>query len=184
MIHPSIRGRILFSASNAQSLLCAFRAGIQQSSRNSVVIQKAGYQIPARSSKGRIKLSPAPSSKIPKGSNAIDLLQNRLKKELDNDGWRQKLFERSSPNALRPGDVVRVHFKPNQDSTTIMGTIMGIRRAGLDTSVRIRTEVARLGVEMSIKVYSTSVRTFEFVSRAAKRARRAKLYYLRPDERK
>ncbi|KAJ8099307.1 translation protein SH3-like domain-containing protein [Lipomyces tetrasporus] len=170
-----------FSA--AETCLTALRNQMTTTLSDSRHVQNAGYQLSSKPKKAPIKIrQPAPSL-LPKGSEPKQLLEQKLTSELDPTGWRRQLFQRSSPLALRPGDVVRVHFH-SETSHTFVGTIMVIRRRGLDTSVRLRSEVAQLGVEMSVKVYSTSVKNFEFISRAVKKARRAKLYYLRPDEKK
>ncbi|KAK9376067.1 mitochondrial 54S ribosomal protein bL19m [Lipomyces chichibuensis] len=167
----------------AETCLSALRSAISMTLEDSRRVQNAGYQLNRKPAKVPIKiLQPGPSL-LPKGSEPKQLLEQKLTSELDPTGWRQQLFQRSSPLALRPGDVVRVVFN-SETNQTFVGTIMAIRRRGLDTSVRLRSEVAQLGVEMSVKVYSTSVKNFEFISRAVKKARRAKLYYLRPDEKK
>lgn len=129
------------------------------------------------------KIPVSPPSLLPANTHPIIYITDQLKKDLDPTGWRRKLFERSSDICVKPGDVIRVLFR-GESRDAFTGTIMGIKRAGLDTSVRLRSEVAQVGIELSVKVYSTSVENFEFISRATKRARRAKLYYLRPDERK
>ncbi|KAK9460352.1 mitochondrial 54S ribosomal protein bL19m [Lipomyces oligophaga] len=119
---------------------------------------------------------------LPSNVNPIKLVEEKFIKERgDPTGWRGKLFNRSSEIGVRPGDVIRVLY---QDKSSFTGTIMAIKRSGLGSSVRLRSTAAQLGIELSVKIYSPLVRTFEFISRAQKRARRAKLYYLRPDERK
>ena len=56
---------------------------------------------------------------------------------------------------------------------------MNIRRRGVDTSVLLRNQLTRMGTEMWVKVYSPTVVGIEVVQRAEKRARRARLYYMR-----
>ena len=43
----------------------------------------------------------------------------------------------------------------------------------------LRNRVLTVGVEMWVKIYSPNVRSLEIVKRAEKRARRARLYYMR-----
>lgn len=56
---------------------------------------------------------------------------------------------------------------------------MNIRRRGVDTSILLRAQMTRIGTEMWVKVYSPTVVGIEVVQRAEKRARRARLYYMR-----
>ena len=56
---------------------------------------------------------------------------------------------------------------------------MSIRRRSVDTGVLLRNRLSMTGVEMWVKIYSPNVRSIEVVKRAEKRARRARLYYLR-----
>ncbi|KAK9369565.1 translation protein SH3-like domain-containing protein [Lipomyces kononenkoae] len=166
-----------------ENCLSALRSATVATLKDSRQVPNAGYQLNRKLTKTPIKIHhPAPCL-LPKGSEPKQLLEQKLISELDPTGWRRQLFQRSSPLALRAGDVVKVLFN-SETNQTFVGTIMAIRRRGVDTSVRLRSEVGQLGVEMSVKVYSTSVKAFEFVSRALKKARRAKLYYLRPDEKK
>lgn len=53
-------------------------------------------------------------------------------------------------------------------STTFSGVLLGIVRKnyGVDTSFRLRTVVARTGVEMCFKVSSTMIQDIALVSRA------------------
>ena len=56
---------------------------------------------------------------------------------------------------------------------------LNIRRQGVDTAVLLRNELTRVGVEMWYKIYSPNVEGIEVVQRRVKRARRARLYYMR-----
>ena len=49
----------------------------------------------------------------------------------------------------------------------------------MDTSILLRNQLTRVGTEMWVKVYSPTVVGIEVVQRAEKRARRARLYYMR-----
>lgn len=59
------------------------------------------------------------------------------------------------------------------------GVCIDIRRRGVDTAILLRGQLTRVGVEMWYKVYSPLVEGIEVVQRAAKRARRARLTYMR-----
>lgn len=54
-----------------------------------------------------------------------------------------------------------------------------MRRRGTDTAILLRNTMMLTGVEMWVKVFSPNLRSLEVVSRAKKRARRARLYYMR-----
>ncbi len=49
----------------------------------------------------------------------------------------------------------------------------------MDTGILLRNKLLMVGVEMWVKVYSPNVQAIEVVKRAEKRARRARLYYMR-----
>jgi large subunit ribosomal protein L19 len=59
------------------------------------------------------------------------------------------------------------------------GVVMSIKGSGPHKAVLLRNHLTAIGTEMSVKVYSPTVQGMEIVQRAAKRARRAKLTYLR-----
>jgi hypothetical protein len=59
------------------------------------------------------------------------------------------------------------------------GVCINIRRRGVDTSILLRAQLTRVGTEMYVKVFSPTVVGIEVVQRAEKRARRARLYYMR-----
>jgi hypothetical protein len=74
------------------------------------------------------------------------------------------------------GDILMVRFATGDP---FAGVCMNIRRQGVDTAVLLRSQLTRVGTEMWVKVYSPTVAGIEVVQRAEKRARRARLYYLR-----
>ena len=49
----------------------------------------------------------------------------------------------------------------------------------MDTAVLLRNRMMVTGVEVWVKIYSPNVTAIEVVKRAEKRARRARLYYMR-----
>lgn len=59
------------------------------------------------------------------------------------------------------------------------GVCINIRRRGIDTAILLRGQLTRVGVEMWYKIYSPNVVGIEVVQRRAKRARRARLTYMR-----
>jgi ribosomal protein L19 len=96
---------------------------------------------------------------------------------LDPTGERKALFDyRRNPRSVKVGDILRVTFK---NGDPFSGVCLSIRLRGVDTSFLLRNELTRVGVEMSVKVFSPNVESVEIVQRAEKRKRRARLYYMR-----
>jgi large subunit ribosomal protein L19 len=95
---------------------------------------------------------------------------------LDPAGSRTRLFDRSNPEAAKVGDILLVRQKTGEPFS---GVCMNIRRRGQDTSILLRNQLTRVGVEMWFKIYSPAVTGIEVVQRREKRARRARLYYMR-----
>jgi len=122
----------------------------------------------------RIKVHPPPPG--PPTKDPISVLTAAQIKALDPSGSRAKLFSRSDPQAIRPGDIVYVRRKNGEPFS---GVLLNIRRCGIDTSILLRDHLTKLGVEMWLKVYSPIIDSINLVQRKEKRARRAKLYYMR-----
>ena len=74
------------------------------------------------------------------------------------------------------GDILLVTFKTGDP---FAGVCLSIKRRGVDTGILLRNQLLMVGVEMSVKIYSPNVTAIEVVKRAEKRARRAKLTYMR-----
>lgn len=96
---------------------------------------------------------------------------------LDPSGARQKMFSRHNRDAIRVGDVLRVRRKNGEQP--FAGVLINIRRRGVDSAFLLRGQVTRLGVEVWFKLYSPTIEGIDLVQRREKRARRAKLYYMR-----
>lgn len=97
--------------------------------------------------------------------------------EIDPNGERKALFDyRRNPRSVKPGDIVRVTFK---NGDPFNGVVLSIKLRGIDTSFLLRNELTRVAVEMSVKVFSPNVQSVEIVQRAARKPRRARLYYMR-----
>ncbi|KAH6639068.1 translation protein SH3-like domain-containing protein [Boeremia exigua] len=95
---------------------------------------------------------------------------------LDPTGARTRLFDRTNPEAAKLGDILLVR---QRSGDPFAGVCINIRRRGVDTAILLRGQLTRVGVEMWYKVYSPLVEGIEVVQRAAKRARRARLTYMR-----
>lgn len=99
-------------------------------------------------------------------------------KVLDPTGARTRLFDDANPERVQPGDILLVRLKSGDP---FAGVCLSIRRRNspIDTAVLLRNQLTRVGVEMWYKVYSPNVEGIEIVQRKQKRARRARLYYMR-----
>jgi large subunit ribosomal protein L19 len=97
---------------------------------------------------------------------------------LDPTGARTRLFAPTNPERPQCGDILLIRLRTGDP---VSGVIMSIRQrhSPIDTAVLLRNQLTRVGVEVWWKIYSPNVEGIEVVQRAAKRARRANLYYLR-----
>ena len=132
----------------------------------------------ATSTSKRIKTYPPPPSTaalIPNRSPINHLTTVQLQ-TLDPTGQRQGLFSRTSREAARVGDILLVRQKGGDP---FAGVCLNIRRRGIDTAILLRNQLTRVGVEMWFKIFSPNVEGIELVKRREKRARRARLYYMR-----
>jgi ribosomal protein L19 len=86
------------------------------------------------------------------------------------------LFDSNNKDRAKPGDILLTTFRSGEPFS---GVIMSIKGSGPHRAVLLRNHLTAVGTEMSIKVYSPTVQSMEIVQRATRRARRAKLTYLR-----
>lgn len=107
---------------------------------------------------------------------AIDDKQIQI---LDPTGARSRLFDPRNRDGAKPGDIILATFKTGEPFS---GVAMSIKYRGPHTSVLLRNQVTRVGTEMDIKVFSPLVQSMEVAQKAAKRPRRARLFYLRKPE--
>ncbi|KAF1941174.1 hypothetical protein EJ02DRAFT_348346 [Clathrospora elynae] len=95
---------------------------------------------------------------------------------LDPTSARTRLFAKDNAECARVGDILLVR---QRSGDPFAGVCINIRRRGVDTAILLRGQLTRVGVEMWYKIYSPLVEGIEVVQRAAKRARRARLTYMR-----
>ncbi|KAI5277653.1 hypothetical protein KEM52_004886, partial [Ascosphaera acerosa] len=104
---------------------------------------------------------------------------------LDPTGARAALFDKRNREGVKVGDVLRVTFRSgdpfNGVCMDIRGGGNGGRGRGVDTAFLLRNHLTKVAAEMWVKVFSPNVLSVEVVQRAEKRARRARLTYLRWD---
>ncbi|GAW19273.1 hypothetical protein ANO14919_087590 [Xylariales sp. No.14919] len=116
-----------------------------------------------------------PSSKA-SAPAPLDSYHAQQIRRLDPKGLRKRLFSKANPDAAKPGDVLQVTTKRGEP---FAGVCLSIRRAGVDTAILLRNTVTKIGVEMWYKIYSPNILGIEIVWRRPKRARRARLTYMR-----
>ncbi|PHH62152.1 hypothetical protein CDD81_7526 [Ophiocordyceps australis] len=103
-------------------------------------------------------------------------LQKQQIAQLDPTGARTRLFSRHESDAAKVGDVLQVTSKLGE---SFAGVMLQIRRRGVNTAIQLRGQLMRTSIEMWYKVYSPTVKSIEIVWRRPKRARRARLTYMR-----
>ena len=93
----------------------------------------------------------------------------------------EKPYYRTDIPEFRPGDTVRVTYKVKEGNRTRLqafeGTVIKIKRNGLNTSFTVRKISHGVGVERIFPMHSPLIEKVEVTFRG--RVRRAKLYYLR-----
>lgn len=96
---------------------------------------------------------------------------------MDPTGARTALFSKSNRDAVKVGDILLVTHR--RGGEPFAGVCLSIRRRGIDTAILLRNHLSKVGVEMWYKIYNKNVAGIEIVKRRPKRARRARLTYMR-----
>lgn len=97
---------------------------------------------------------------------------------MDPTGTRTHLFSRKNSDRARMGDVLIV--TPSKAGGEIFGgVLLAVRHSGIETAILLRGQLAKTSVEMWFKIYSRSVASIDIAQRAKRRARRAKLTFMR-----
>ena len=135
-----------------------------------------GINSDSRIVKQKLKVYPPPPSAAAASREPIKDFTNDQLRILDPTGARTNLFSKDNPECARVGDILLVRLK---DGDPYAGVCINIRRRGVDTGILLRNQLTRVGVEMWYKIYSPNVQGIEVVQRKEKRARRARLTYMR-----
>ncbi|KAF9153888.1 hypothetical protein BG015_002368 [Linnemannia schmuckeri] len=115
-----------------------------------------------------------------KGQGLMQLIAKEEVKRMGADG-RSKLFNKSHPDCLRPGDVVLVETLNSMSAdktSTFVGVLIAMDRRGLHSNFTVRNVVLKVGVEMKYMLYSPMIKSVRIMKRG-EGFRRAKLFYLR-----
>ncbi|KAF2467919.1 uncharacterized protein BDR25DRAFT_291368 [Lindgomyces ingoldianus] len=121
----------------------------------------------------------APESPLKRCTDPISTVHASQISLLDPTGARTRLFSKTNPECARVGDILLVRMRTGDPFS---GVCINIRRRGVDTAILLRGQLTRVGVEMWYKIYSPLVEGIEVVQRVAKRARRARLTYMRKEK--
>ncbi|PHH78046.1 hypothetical protein CDD82_3247 [Ophiocordyceps australis] len=124
----------------------------------------------------RFQLWPQLPAVAPAYKDPMPELQKQQIAQLDPTGARTRLFSRNEPDAAKVGDVLQVTSKLGEP---FAGVMLQIRRRGVNTAIQLRGQLMRTSIEMWYKIYSPTVKSIEIVWRRPKRARRARLTYMR-----
>ncbi|KAK7918255.1 ribosomal protein L19 [Apiospora marii] len=119
--------------------------------------------------------APPPSARAAHPNPLISYHAQQIRR-LDRTGARTALFSKKNPDAAKPGDVLQVTTNRGEP---FAGVCLSIKRAGVDTAILLRNHLTKVGVEMWYKIYSPNVLGIEIIWRRPKRARRARLYFMR-----
>jgi ribosomal protein L19 len=95
---------------------------------------------------------------------------------LDATGARTRLFSRNHADSAKVGDVLMVTTKSGEPFS---GAFIQMRRRGVDTAILLRGQMMKTGVETWFKIYSPTVTGIDIIWRKPKRARRARLTFMR-----
>jgi ribosomal protein L19 len=126
----------------------------------------------------KIKNFPSPPSAGTICADPVKRITEEQLAVLDPTGARTRLFAADNAERVRPGDILLVRLRGGDP---FAGVCLDIRQRNspIDTAILLRNQLTRVGVEMWYKIYSPNVEGIEIVQRRAKRARRAKLTYMR-----
>ena len=123
-----------------------------------------------------MKVYPPPPSSRNVSKEPIQDVTSAQLAILDPTGARTNLFSKANTEAAKVGDILLVRLK---NGDPFAGVCINIRKRGVDSGILLRNELTRVGVEMWFKIYSPNVEGIEVVQRKEKRARRARLTYMR-----
>ncbi|KAL2181834.1 mitochondrial 54S ribosomal protein bL19m [Thermothelomyces heterothallicus CBS 202.75] len=137
--------------------------------RKTKTLRTAFAVYPSTVAAGSKSLTPPPA-------NALQALHEAQIKKMDPTGARTALFAKTR-EAAKVGDVLMVTHR--RGGEPFAGVLLSIRRRGIDTAILLRNHLGKVGVEMWFKIYNKNVAGIEIVKRRNKRARRARLTYMR-----
>ncbi|KAI4303822.1 hypothetical protein MLD38_039411 [Melastoma candidum] len=109
----------------------------------------------------------------------LDKTARHIMNILDKEAVDEVRSQREIPD-IRPGYIVQLKVEVPENKRRVQvlkGIVIARRNAGLNSTFRIRRQVAGVGVENLFPLYSPNIKEIKVLDK--KKVRRAKLYYLR-----
>lgn len=117
-----------------------------------------------------------PLPKLRQGKDLMLFVKEAQYNKFDPSGVKRKILDKSNPEKLRSGDVVRIVYK---EQSPAVGAVIAINKSGLGTTLLLRNMITGVGVEIHVPVFSPMVERIDIVRRPAKYKGRTKHYYIR-----
>ncbi|ODQ65252.1 hypothetical protein NADFUDRAFT_46971 [Nadsonia fulvescens var. elongata DSM 6958] len=137
--------------------------------------QTANFIVPS-SEKKIIPIYRAYPSLINKGENIVKVTEQKYVDKFDPNNIRRDLIRRNSQNRINVGDIVRV---TNKDNSSFTGMCLAIRRAGLGSTVLLRNQIKKMGIDMRFSIFNPKHIKVEIVRKSAKKYKTEKIYYVK-----
>lgn len=109
----------------------------------------------------------------------LDKTAKHIMNIIDKEAVQKVQTEKEIPD-IRPGYIIQLKVEVPENKrrvSTLKGIVIARRNAGLNTTFRLRRQVAGVGVESVFPLYSPNIKEMKVLDK--KKVRRAKLYYLR-----
>ncbi|CAN0891352.1 50S ribosomal protein L19, chloroplastic [Linum grandiflorum] len=109
----------------------------------------------------------------------MDKTARNIMQILNREAVKEVSTQREIPD-IRPGYIVQLKVEVPENKrrlSTIKGIVIARRNAGINSTFRVRRQVAGVGVESLFMLYSPNIKEVKILDK--KKVRRAKLYYLR-----
>jgi large subunit ribosomal protein L19 len=124
----------------------------------------------------KFKIWPQVQSARDKMPDPMPTLHEQQIARLDPTGARTRMFSKDLSDSAKVGDVLMVTPKSGEP---FAGVFLQIRRRGVATAIQLRGQLMKVSVEMWYKIYSPTTKAIDIIWRRPKRARRARLTYMR-----
>lgn len=109
----------------------------------------------------------------------LDKTARHIMQIIDKEAVEEVKTSREMPE-IKPGYIIQLKVEVPENKrrvSIIKGIVIAMRKAGLNTTFRIRRLVGGVGIENLFPLYSPNIKEIKVLEK--KRVRRAKLYYLR-----
>ncbi|XP_075663403.1 uncharacterized protein LOC142632983 [Castanea sativa] len=109
----------------------------------------------------------------------LDKTAKNIMQILNKEDVEEVRMKREIPD-IKPGYIVQLKVEVPENKRRVLilkGIVIARRKAGLNTTFRIRRLVAGVGVESLFLLYSPNIKEIKVLDK--KKVRRSKLYYLR-----